>query len=324
MCAVCMRVWVSVVLVVWVVTPRKGKYAGSRRTYTHARTHMHAYAQARTHSLYTHPHTQTQTHTHINTHAHARKHTQTEAYSPLTKGKMLKDKPLVAIANKYVWGAVCVYPRHSACVCVCVYARTCVCVCARGLAPLLTECDDYICCRTRAYTHTRRTHEREVRIHMLVLSPSLLHNRYRKDTAQIMIRWCLQKGYVVLPKSVTPARIASNADVFGFDITHTHLHTHIQTHAHTDTRTHTNIQTHARTYSLSLYLLLDRYGKDTAQIMIRWCLQKGYVVLPKSVTPARIASNADVFGFDITLEDMAALDKLDRYLVTGWDPTKST
>ena len=58
-----------------------------------------------------------------------------------------------------------------------------------------------------------------------------------------------------------------------------------------------------------------------AQIMIRWCLQVGTVPLPKSQTPERIKSNFDVFGFDLSAEDMSKLTALDENLRTCWDPT---
>ncbi|BFU46312.1 aldo/keto reductase [Krasilnikovia sp. MM14-A1004] len=63
------------------------------------------------------------------------------------------------------------------------------------------------------------------------------------------------------------------------------------------------------------------HGVSTAQVLIRWGLQKGLVELPKSTRPPRIAANADVYGFDLTAEEMATLDNLDEGLVTGWDPT---
>jgi len=67
--------------------------------------------------------------------------------------------------------------------------------------------------------------------------------------------------------------------------------------------------------------LSKKYKCNWAQLLVRWSLQHGYVPLPKSVTKERIVSNGQVEGFDISEEDMAALDKLDEYLVTDWDPT---
>lgn len=72
-----------------------------------------------------------------------------------------------------------------------------------------------------------------------------------------------------------------------------------------------------------LVAIAMRHGKTTAQVLIRWALQKGFIVLPKSTRPQRIAANADVFDFDLTDKDMAALDALDQGLVTGWDPTNA-
>lgn len=54
--------------------------------------------------------------------------------------------------------------------------------------------------------------------------------------------------------------------------------------------------------------LADKYGRTPAQIAIRWCIDKGYVPLPKSVTPERIKENADVFGFSLSADDIAMLD----------------
>lgn len=54
--------------------------------------------------------------------------------------------------------------------------------------------------------------------------------------------------------------------------------------------------------------LAEKYRRTPAQICIRWCLEKGILPLPKSVTPARIAENADVFSFRLAPEDVAALD----------------
>ncbi|MFF4423262.1 aldo/keto reductase [Streptomyces sp. NPDC001549] len=52
------------------------------------------------------------------------------------------------------------------------------------------------------------------------------------------------------------------------------------------------------------------YGRSPAQVVLRWHLQHGNIVIPKSVTPARIRENLDVFGFELAAADMAALDAL--------------
>ncbi|WP_448321236.1 aldo/keto reductase [Streptomyces sp. CO7] len=66
--------------------------------------------------------------------------------------------------------------------------------------------------------------------------------------------------------------------------------------------------------------LAERHDRTPAQIVLRWHLQLGNVVIPKSVTPARIAENIDVFGFTLDDEEMASLAALDRGLRTGPDP----
>ncbi|MDR0845881.1 MAG: aldo/keto reductase [Lactobacillales bacterium] len=54
----------------------------------------------------------------------------------------------------------------------------------------------------------------------------------------------------------------------------------------------------------------EKYEKSAAQVVIRWHFEKGFVPLPKSVTPSRIAENFDVFDFSLTEEDIAAIDAL--------------
>lgn len=62
-------------------------------------------------------------------------------------------------------------------------------------------------------------------------------------------------------------------------------------------------------------------AKSAAQILIRWALQHGLVVLPKSANHQRIVEDADVFDFAISSEDMRALDGFNENLRTCWDPT---
>ncbi|MFJ5632173.1 aldo/keto reductase [Streptomyces goshikiensis] len=53
-----------------------------------------------------------------------------------------------------------------------------------------------------------------------------------------------------------------------------------------------------------------KHGRSAAQVVLRWHLHHGTVVIPKSVTPARIRENLDVFGFELDTADLAALDAL--------------
>jgi len=72
-----------------------------------------------------------------------------------------------------------------------------------------------------------------------------------------------------------------------------------------------------------LQLLAKRHNKTAAQVLLRWSLQKGFVPLPKSVTPSRIEENANVYDFELSLEDMQSLETGD-YAPCAWDPTVST
>ncbi|ETT82109.1 aldo/keto reductase [Viridibacillus sp. FSL R5-0477] len=64
----------------------------------------------------------------------------------------------------------------------------------------------------------------------------------------------------------------------------------------------------------------QKYGKSSAQVVIRWHLQLGNIVIPKSVTPSRIKANAQVFDFELTNEDMQLISALNKDERTGADP----
>ena len=61
-------------------------------------------------------------------------------------------------------------------------------------------------------------------------------------------------------------------------------------------------------------------GRTPAQVLLRWGIQHGFVVLPKSVHRERIAENAAVFDFTLDAAAMTQLDALEEGLATGWDP----
>jgi 2,5-diketo-D-gluconate reductase A len=64
----------------------------------------------------------------------------------------------------------------------------------------------------------------------------------------------------------------------------------------------------------------ERYGKTASQVTLRWHVQRGDIVFPKSVTRSRVEENFDVFGFELSADDMAAITALDRGERTGPDP----
>lgn len=66
-----------------------------------------------------------------------------------------------------------------------------------------------------------------------------------------------------------------------------------------------------RAHDATLVAVAKKHGKTTAQVLIRYGLQKNWVPLPKSDTPSRIEENADVYGFELDAEDMKTLDGLD-------------
>lgn len=70
--------------------------------------------------------------------------------------------------------------------------------------------------------------------------------------------------------------------------------------------------------------IADAHGKSPAQVMLRWHLQEGRQVIPKSTTPARIAENIDVFDFELTPEQLAAIDGLDTAQRGGPEPEDIT
>jgi diketogulonate reductase-like aldo/keto reductase len=70
--------------------------------------------------------------------------------------------------------------------------------------------------------------------------------------------------------------------------------------------------------------IAERHGKSAAQVMLRWHLQQGRSAIPKSTNPARIAENFDVFDFQLTDEELAAIDELDTGVRGGPEPDTIT
>jgi diketogulonate reductase-like aldo/keto reductase len=66
--------------------------------------------------------------------------------------------------------------------------------------------------------------------------------------------------------------------------------------------------------------LAAKYQKSPVQIVLRWDIQKGVVTIPKSVTPERIIQNAAIFDFELSPEDMAQIDGLNRHSRMGENP----
>jgi len=73
-----------------------------------------------------------------------------------------------------------------------------------------------------------------------------------------------------------------------------------------------------------LVKIAKKYGKSTAQVILRWNIDLGIVCIPKSVTPSRIRENFDIFDFELTAEDVAAIDGLNKDSRFGPDPDNVT
>ncbi len=64
-----------------------------------------------------------------------------------------------------------------------------------------------------------------------------------------------------------------------------------------------------------------KHDKTPAQIMLRWCIEQGFVTIPKSVHRERLQQNIDIFDFKLDNEDHAKIKTLDQNLHTAWDPS---
>jgi 2,5-diketo-D-gluconate reductase A len=70
--------------------------------------------------------------------------------------------------------------------------------------------------------------------------------------------------------------------------------------------------------------IANAHGKTPAQVMLRWGIQEGRSVIPKSVKPARIAENFDVFDFELTTQELAQIDALGTGVRGGPEPEQIT
>ncbi|HLR09042.1 MAG TPA: aldo/keto reductase [Bacillota bacterium] len=68
--------------------------------------------------------------------------------------------------------------------------------------------------------------------------------------------------------------------------------------------------------------LAEKYGKTPAQVILRWHLQYGNIVIPKSVTPSRIEENFNVFDFELSASDMEKMAKINRNQRKGHEPNE--
>ncbi|MFJ8822874.1 aldo/keto reductase [Streptomyces sp. NPDC102467] len=70
----------------------------------------------------------------------------------------------------------------------------------------------------------------------------------------------------------------------------------------------------------AIVAIAQKHGRTPAQVVLRWHVQLGNVVIPKSVTPSRIKENIDVFGFELDTEDLGAISALNEDRRLGADP----
>lgn len=66
--------------------------------------------------------------------------------------------------------------------------------------------------------------------------------------------------------------------------------------------------------------IADKYNKSSAQVILRWLLQKGIIILPKSVHESRIIENKEIYDFELTNEEMEIMKSLNTGIRTGADP----
>ncbi|MFE7170635.1 aldo/keto reductase [Streptomyces sp. NPDC057616] len=108
------------------------------------------------------------------------------------------------------------------------------------------------------------------------------------------------------------------------------LHPHLQQHAAREFHAEQGIATEAWSPLGSgkgllevpaIVAIAQKHGRTPAQVVLRWHLQLGNIVIPKSVTPSRIRENIEVFDFSLDTEDLAAISALNEERRLGPDPT---
>ncbi|MHB9857937.1 aldo/keto reductase [Streptomyces sp. YIM S03343] len=108
------------------------------------------------------------------------------------------------------------------------------------------------------------------------------------------------------------------------------LHPHLQQHGAREYHAEQGIATEAWSPLGSgkgllevpaIVAIAQKHGRTPAQVVLRWHLQLGTIVIPKSVTPSRIKENIDVFDFTLDIEDLAAISALNENRRLGPDPT---
>jgi 2,5-diketo-D-gluconate reductase A len=107
------------------------------------------------------------------------------------------------------------------------------------------------------------------------------------------------------------------------------LHPHLQQHAAREYHAEQGIATEAWSplgqgkgllEVPAIVAIAQKHNRTPAQIVLRWHLQLGHIVIPKSVTPSRIRENIEVFDFSLDTEDMAAISALNEDRRLGLDP----
>ncbi len=107
------------------------------------------------------------------------------------------------------------------------------------------------------------------------------------------------------------------------------LHPHLQQHAAREYHAQQGIATEAWSplgqgkgllEVPAIVAIAQKHNRTPAQVVLRWHIQLGNVVIPKSVTPSRIKENIDVFGFSLDTEDIAAISALNEDRRIGPDP----